>query len=357
MTRLSLPIVLVFFVVTSIANQQSSFGQVAQSNATNPPAGAKNVAPVNAGSQRQASVSELVAMLQSVDPYHTAESIQGTVHVNGSTSMDAMAHIWSTGFREFHKDAKIEISAHGSKEAFDQLLSNPSSVAMLSHPVTNDDLTELKNKGLKEPMAFVVAREALAVFVHSSNPIQSITPEQLRKVFTVTSGSDHLTWGELGAAGEWADKPITVLSRTEESGTQVYLREFVFIGSKLREPKAAFPSNAEAVAEISKDPTAIAICGMKTPGTKVKTLALMAGSATIPSDDHAVLTSQYPLTRPMTLVIDMGQKDANAKAAKEFVHYALCQSGQAAALCATYYPVDLPLLRASLNKLQGSQLR
>lgn len=89
----------------------------------------------------------------------------------------------------------------------------------------------------------------------------------------------------------------------------------------------------------------------------MRSLSLRAGNTLIASDEHAVLSGQYPLTRALTLVIDMGQTDANALAAREFVHFALCQSGQAAAISASYFPVDLPLLRASLNKLQGEQFR
>jgi phosphate transport system substrate-binding protein len=358
MTQWSRPIILAVSLLTWSVSNHSLWSQ-------NPPktapqdAGQKAPAkPTQAGQNptQQASVSELIAMLQAVDPYRATQEIKGTVTVSGSTSMDAMAHIWRSGFNEFYQGAKVEISANGSKEAFDKLVEKPTGVAMLSHPVTNEDLAELKTKGLKDPVAFVVAREALAVFVHSSNPIRAINSEQMKKIFT-QGKEEKVTWGMVGAGGEWADKPITIISRTEDSGTQVYLRDFVFVGAKLKVPKASYVSNAEALTAVSSDPTAIAICGMKTPGSMIRPLNLMAGTASIPSDDRAVMTSQYPLTRPMTLVVDMGQSGADAKAAQEFVHYALCQSGQAAAISATYYPVDLPLLRASLHKLQGSQVR
>lgn len=313
------------------------------------PAGAKPLAAA-------ASVFDLVAILQSVDPYRTDKELKGTVRVFGSTSMDSMAHVWVTGFNQFHKNAKVEISAFGSIEAFDKLLAQPNSVAMLSHPVRNEDLTALKAKGLKEPVAFVVAREALGVFVHKSNPVRAINGEQLRMVFTA-GGDGKLTWGALGATGEWADKPIDIIARTEASGTQVYLRDFVFGGSTIREPKSAHVSNAEVLTTVGTNPNAIAICGLKTPGSNARSLSLMAGGMAIPSDDQGVLSGQYPLTRPLTLVVDLGQTDADAKVAQEFVHFALCQAGQAAAIGATFYPADLPLLRASLHRLQGTQIR
>jgi len=308
----------------------------------------------------QPSVSEMVSLLKAIDPYlpkNASEPVTGTVNIHGSTSMDAMAHIWACGFNEFHTQSKVEISASGSFEAFEKLIADPSCVAMLSHPVRDEEVAALKEKGLKQPVAFVVAREALGIFVHKTNPVQSITGEQLRAVFTTDGKADAPTWGLLGATGDWAAKPVHVIARSESSGTQVYLRDFVFGGSTMREGVSKHISNAETLAAVTADPLGIAICGLKSPGASVRPLSLRAGDTLIASDEHAVLNGQYPLTRALTLVIDMGQTDANALAAREFVHFALCQSGQAAAISASYFPVDLPLLRASLNKLQGEQFR
>lgn len=336
------------FTTANLATAQNA----ATPNAT-PPSG--NLAPTT-----QVSVSEMVSLLKAVDPYlppKDAKALTGTVKIHGSTSMDALAHVWASGFNEFHKGVKIEIAASGSFEAFEQLVANPSCVAMLSHPVRDDEVAALKEKGLKQPVAFVVAREALGVFVHKSNPVQSISGEQMRAVFTTNSKSEAPTWGQLGATGDWASKPIHVIARSETSGTQVYLRDFVFGGSTMREGVSKHVSNAETLTAVTADPLGIAICGLKSTGESVRALSLKSGNALIPSDEHAVLSGQYPLTRALTIVIDMGQTDANAKAAQEYLHFALCQSGQAAAIGASFFPVELPLLRASLHKLQGEQLR
>ncbi len=312
------------------------------------PAGAQALAP---------SVSELISLLQEIDPYRATEEAKGTVRVGGSTSMDALAHIWANGFNEFHKASKVEISAAESEEAFKMLLAKPSSIAMLSRPIRDEELASLKQQGLKDPVAFVVAKEALAVFVHKTNPVQQITGEQLRTVFTTTDADTPLNWSVMGATGDWASKPMHVISRTENSGTQVYLRDYVFGGSQMRTGVSAHSSNSEVLQAMNADPLAIAICGLKSVGSSVRPLGLAAGNTTIPSDDHAVLSGRYPLTRGMSVVVDMGQTDLDAKAAQEFVRFALCQSGQAAAISAGYFPVDLPLLRASLSKLQKDQLR
>lgn len=290
-------------------------------------------------------------MLQTIDPYRPMGDVKGAVNVFGSTSMDAMAHLWAHGFNEFHPAVKIEISAAGTADAMTKLLESPSGVAMLYRPIKDEELEELRKQGLKNPVAFVVAREALGVFVNATNPVQSISGEQLRAIFTAEKASSELNWSLLGASGEWSKKGINVVSRTENSGTQMFLQDFVFHDVALRVGKVAFDSNKEVVNAVAADPLSIAICGLHCGDNTAKPLQLTAGASVVPSDDHAILSGQYPLTRPMSIIIDLGQSTPEAKASQELVRYALCNEGQMRAIRAGFYPVDLPLLRAGMQKL------
>ncbi len=72
---------------------------------------------------------------------------------------------------------------------------------MVSRPIAADELAQLKALGLKNPVALEVAKEALGVFVHQSNPVQSITGDQLRAVFTTRLLKHQRK--SLGATGQW----------------------------------------------------------------------------------------------------------------------------------------------------------
>lgn len=307
---------------------------------------------------KHGAVEQMMAKLQAIDPYlPNAELSSGKVEVYGSTSMDAMAHGWISGFKKFHPQTDVIVSAAGSEATFERLLKNPTGVGMLSRPVKEEELAELRKQGLKDPVAFVVAHEALGVFVHSENPVRTITGEQLRTIFTVGIHPGPLTWKVMGATGEWADKPLNIIARTKESGTQKFLADFVFCFCSLREGVSNHVSNAEVLKAVSKDPLSMAICGLRSKGSNVKALQLTADNQIVPSDDRSILEGKYPLTRPLTLVIDRAQRGVNAQAAQEFVHYALCRTGQSQAVIDGFYPVDLPLLRAGLQKLGASQVR
>jgi phosphate transport system substrate-binding protein len=303
------------------------------------------------------SVEEVRSMLDAIDPYRPDGDATGTISIFGSTSMDALAHSWAKGFMQFHRNVKVEISAAGSEAAFERLLKTPTGVAMLSRPVTDAELEALKKKGLKNPVAFVAAREALGVFVNRNNPVETISGEQLRTIFATDVDSKALTWSLLGASGKQATQPINIIARTPQSGTQKFLKDFVFRSLDLREAVAEFESNAAVVSEIAKNPDSIGICGLKCGASSAKALQLSVGASVVHSDDHAVLSGQYPLTRPLSLVIDIGQVGPAAKASQEYVRYALCQAGQSQTVLAGFYPVDLPLLRAGMQKLGTQQFR
>ncbi len=307
--------------------------------------------PVSQPSQGGSAVEQLTAMLQAIEPYRPHGEIRQTVKVFGSTSMDGLAHGWIKGFEDFHPQAKVEVTAADYDAATKQLITNPSSIAMYARPVTAQELADMQKAGLKRPMAFEVAREALTVFVNSANPVQSISGEQLGEVFTSSNPPSELTWSAVGAGGQWASKPLHVIARTEESGTQLFLSQFVFRQATMRPATSAHPSNAEVLQAVSADPLSIAICGYRSSGRAVKPLSLALGGSIIACDDLSVLSGRYPLMRPLTLVVDLGQSDDQAKASQEFVRYALSQAGQTQAILVGFFPVDLPLLRAGLEHL------
>jgi phosphate transport system substrate-binding protein len=303
------------------------------------------------------SVDDLAAMLRLIDPYRPQEQATGTIRVYGSTAMDSMAHMWADQLKQFHPQVKVEISAAGSGDAFAQLKREPTAVAMLSRPVKAEELEALKAEGVKDPAAFVVGREALGVYVHASNPAQAISGEQLRLIFTTQGQERDLKWKLLGVSGSQGEQPIKLIARSETSGTYTFLRDFIFGGLQMRGSAVALESNNDVLSELAQDPLAITICGLRAGGTGVRPLPLVAGGEVINSDDAAVLSGQYPLTRDVTLVLDLGQTGPAAVAAREFVLFALCQLGQIDAIRAGFYPADISVLRSGMNRLNRGRIQ
>jgi phosphate transport system substrate-binding protein len=296
------------------------------------------------------SVERLRSVLQSIDPYQPKQSVSGRILIFGSSGMDGLVHAWSENFQEFHPEVQFEISSVSETQAKQRLADEKSAIWFLSRPVSEDEVQQLKSGGLQRPVALEVAKQAMGVFVHPSNPIFTISGQQLRSIFT-TEVENEPTWIMMGVTGSMANQAIRIISRKEDSGIQRFLQEHIF-GAQMR-PGVHVDSSAKVVDAIKQDPLAIGICSLRCGDSTARALNLEAGGSIIPSDDLAIISGQYPLVRPLSIVIDLETDTSNLNL--EFARYILSQSGQAESLLAGYFPVDLPLIRAELNELLKSQ--
>lgn len=299
----------------------------------------------------QASVQEIRSILESIRPYLPAGEVKTEIDIFGSTSMDTLAHGWAAGFNNFHPESKVVISAEGSERVFDRIAKKPSSIAMLSRPVTEADIALLKEKGMKQPVAVMVAREAIGVFVHSDNPLDSIDYDSLKSLFCGNGESKQATWTAAGLAGNYEKKPVVTVGRGKESGTHTYLQDYLFRGQIMNESVQRADSNYQVVSKVAANPFAIAISGLRCGGHKAKLLNLKSNGEVIPTDDRSLLLGKYPLMRPLCLVLDMGATSEAVRGNREFVLYALSQAGQTQAILAGFFPFDPPTLLGQVEKV------
>ncbi len=314
---------------------------------------AQDSAPQNATQEASqgSAVQQIRAALESIDPYLPGGEIKTEIDVFGSTSMDTMAHGWAIGFKKFHPEAKVAISAEGSETAFERMAKQPTSIAMLSRPISEADLTRLKELGLKRPVAVMVAREALGVFVNQENPLDAIDYDTLVQLFCASDDAGKPAWDGVGLTGKFAGAAVVRVGRDTESGTHSFLAQYVFRGHQLRDPDTEAATNFGVVKEVAKNPFAIAISGLRCGSHDSKLLRLKSNGTVIPGDDYSIMVGNYPLMRPLCLVLDLGQSADAVSANREFVHYALSQAGQTQSILAGFFPFDPPTLRAQEEQI------
>jgi phosphate transport system substrate-binding protein len=316
----------------------------------------------------QAAADKLLSMLMAIDPYCPSEELTGKLPVFGTPTMGALADQWAQGFNRFHSTVEIEISEMKGQSILNFLTENPHGVAMIARPLSNDELDAMKKGGLKNPMQVEVGQQALGVFVHESNPMTTVTQEQFLNLFsagrksdtkTATKAgdepnSDKITWGDLGLTGDWKDKPVHLIFRESASGTHSFLKNQLLGEHVLRQPKETFQSSTEVLQAIAADPFAIGLSNLRSPINNVRVLTLLDGKVEIPCSDLSILTGEYPLVRRITLIFDAGAEPEQS-IAQEFVKYAICQDGQRETILSGFFPLDVPLLRAQLHKIERGE--
>ena len=216
----------------------------------------------------------------------------------GSDTIVNLALAWAEKYQEIHPEIRISVSGGGSGTGIAALINQTVDIANASRKIKEEEI-ELANKNGVDPQEFTIARDAIAVIVNPSNPIDRLTLQQISDIF---SGKIN-NWRELGSE----DRPIVRISRETNSGTHVYFLEQVLrLGEK--DNKTLFsrdtlllPSSEGIVSEIRDNPNAIGYDGLGYVTPELKVIAISKDGKTpyiLPSID-TVNDGTYPIARDL----------------------------------------------------------
>jgi phosphate transport system substrate-binding protein len=225
------------------------------------------------------------------EPEHTIED-------KGSDTLVNLALAWAELYMHLHPEVRISVTGGGSGTGIASMINGTVSIANASREMKPEEVAEAKANGIS-PVEITVARDAIAVVVHPSNPVEGLTLSQLSDIYTARITN----WRELG--GE--DRPIVLLSRESNSGTYVYFLENVIrMGEKkstlLFSPDTLLMPSSEGIsAEVRTNPNAIGYDGLGyvTHDQKVVAVAHDNRSPYVLPSVATVNDGSYPISRPL----------------------------------------------------------
>jgi phosphate transport system substrate-binding protein len=210
---------------------------------------------------------------------------------------------------------KIEIHAHGSTTSFKDFSAGATDVGMSSRPIKEKEIKELSSIGLSasHESEYVIALDGLPIIVHKNNPLQNLSKDTVKKIF-----SGQITnWSELGlASGE-----INIYARDDNSGTYDTFKSLVLDkDNPLAKGAQRFESNVNLSDAVSKDINGIGFVGLAyIRNSKVLAISDTDTRALIP-DSFSVATEDYVLSRRLYMYLP----EVNVHPlAKEFVKFAV----------------------------------
>lgn len=216
----------------------------------------------------------------------------------------------------------VEIAAHGSGTGFTALAAGQAEIAAASRPIKAEEAHRLAHLGdLRSREAEqVIAIDGLAVILHPDNPLNSLSVEQLARVFS----GEIARWEQLGAP----PGAIRLYARDARSGTWDTFNELVLAahGRSLAAGARRFESSEALSAAVSADPRGIGFIGL--PYIRhAKPLALQSGDARPMLPDTSLVASEdYPLARRLYLYLKPEEDNPWARA---LVRFAQSPRGQA----------------------------
>ena len=301
----------------------------------------------------------LMNLLECMELYHPAKELKGAAVLSGSTTMMALGKAWADRFRYFHKDVTLTRGPDGTDAGIKALAQDPTLIVGASRPISEAEIAMLKAGKCKDPLSVIVGLDPLALYVHESNKLGAVTPEQLEAILRAPGQKlNHVsTWGELGATGEFAKQPIRIHSRSEISGTKAFIKQFLLRGDEVAKEVQSHESNDAVCEAIAKDPAGVGIAGFGDGKPGTRPVSLLIRGTTIPATEESFLTGQYPLVRPLILVFDRTQMKSDGGLRESMLRYILSRDGQMEAIRAGFFPLDPSFIHQELDQICGPRMR
>jgi len=241
--------------------------------------------------------------------------------IQGSTTVLPIAQAAAEAYMDNNPDADITVRGGGSGTGIAALIDGATDIADASRPMKDKEIKTAREKGVN-PVAHIIARDGIAVVVHPDNPINEISIENIKAIYT----GEISRWDKIGGKGT-----IVVVSRDAASGTFEAFNELALNNAKLTDAALMLASNLEIARTVAQTPGAIGYIGLGYLTEDVKALKV---EGILPSE-KTVNDNSYPLARPLFMYTNGEPKGL----AKSFIDFIMSSTGQEIVKEAGFVPV------------------
>jgi len=207
--------------------------------------------------------------------------------IAGSTTLQPLVEILAEKYQEENVNVLIDIQAGGSSVGVTSVRNELAQIGMVSR--------ELK-AGESSLFVSPIAYDGISLIVHNSNPIQSLSKEQIVHIYA----GQITNWQELGGD----DVQITVVNKEQGRGTLAIFENHFDLKGKITNKALIIGPNGQAIATTANNPGAIsyvpiaAALSATNEGSMIRTIQLDGIDPTVEN----VQSQIYPLRRKLNLV-------------------------------------------------------
>jgi phosphate transport system substrate-binding protein len=210
-----------------------------------------------------------------------------------------------------HSNTSLYIQGGGTKKGIEALIEGSADIGAASRSIRAEEAKQLAENFNAVGMSFLIAKDALSIYLNPNNPVESLTTEQLRKIYT----GEIINWKDVGGK----DAPIKLLTRSPNSGTYLYFKEHILEGKDYA-PECKVLTTTEAIVdEAMRDENAIGYGGIGY-GAEVHHCKI---NGIAPSEEN-VRNDKYPIIRYLYYYT----ANTPTGAIKEFIDWVLSPKGQ-----------------------------
>lgn len=249
------------------------------------------------------------------------------ITLKGSDTMVILSQRWTEMYP--HKSGvEFQVTGGGSGTGIAALINGTTDICASSRPIKKEEVSQLFEKYGYKGLEIRVAMDGLAVYVHKSNPIKSLTLAQIKDIFTgaVTN------WKKVGGA----DKPILLYSRENNSGTYEFFKEHVLNKQDFASSAQHMAGTAALINAVSKDANGIGFGGAAyAKNVKEVPVAKDASSPPVLPSVASIHSGTYPISRFLYFYLSK-KPEGNVK---KFIDWVISPAGQKVVNEVGYYPI------------------
>jgi phosphate transport system substrate-binding protein len=254
----------------------------------------------------------------------TSSNGRTVIQNKGSDTLVNVAQAWAETYKNIDSNVAFAVTGGGSGTGISSMINGTVDIANSSRAMKEKEIESAKANGV-DPKENIVGYDALAVYVHPSNPMNEASIEQLKSIY-----------GEGGTAEKWSDLGITIpgcssdeivrVSRQNNSGTYAYFKKAVIGKGEYKLGSRDMHGSKDVVDLVENTPCAIGYSGLAYANEHVKMPCIKkddASACVVPTVPSAA-NGSYPIARPLF----MYTSGTPMGAVKEYMDWIMSDVGQ-----------------------------
>lgn len=252
------------------------------------------------------------------------------IKIDGSSTVFPVIEAISEEFQKSKKGGvRLTVGISGTGGGFKKFCRGETDVQNASRPILTKEMEDCRNAKVRYyelPIGF----DAIAIVVNPSNPLTSISVEELKKMWEPGAQGKITRWNQVNS--KWPDQELKLYGAGADSGTFDYFTEAV--NGKAKSSRGDFTASEDdntLVQGVATDKGALGFLPLayyENNKAKLKLLSLVGGpnspkktEAILPSKSTVINGSYFPLSRPIFIYV--GEAAYKKKEVNEFLKFLL----------------------------------
>ena len=151
--------------------------------------------------------------------------VSSIIRIKGSDTMFLLNQRLAEEFMREHKGLSVYVDGGGTRTGVKALINNSIDICAASRPLEPNEIQQFGEEFSTVGMSFLIARDALSIYVNPNNTVRNLTTEQIDKIYKC----EITNWSEVGGG----EMPILPVTRSSASGTYLYFIKHVLKGEEI----------------------------------------------------------------------------------------------------------------------------